>query len=116
MTRQLSLVATSVIALVAIALAAPAFACNGVCYRYSEDEIEECCKATMDYEGISNPDGITVCMPNGSNRYNCTDLTLIGDNVESGNDYSSSSKMTTTALHIIGFPIACLYYIQAMMF
>ena len=73
------LILFSLLIIIIAVLAATTSACTGVCYVHTEDQINECCQLTIDYEGIGTFDGVTVCMPNGGPKYNCTDLSLIND-------------------------------------
>ena len=127
MTRFLSLLL--VLCLTPVATAAT---CNGVCYKYNETQIEQCCESTLAYEGLSDPEGIVVCMPYGDAQYSCTNLTLIsggggggdeysdtnGESEESENGYdetSSSSSKIKSVVPTIGFQLLSILCIaQAM--
>ena len=124
MTRILSLLL--VLCLTPVATAAT---CNGVCYQYNETQIEQCCESTLAYEGLSDPEGIVVCMPYGDAQYSCTNFTLIsgggdeysdtnGESEESENGYdetSSSSSKIESVVPTIGFQLLSILCIaQAM--
>mmetsp|Transcript_10162 Transcript_10162/g.30051 ORF Transcript_10162/g.30051 Transcript_10162/m.30051 type:complete len:138 (-) Transcript_10162:189-602(-) len=135
MKRILPLVGAMAIGLAAVLITTPvatAADCNGFCYNYNENEIEQCCQSVMGYEGTRNPEGIFVCMPyrDAPYMYSCTNLTLIdGDGAEyegedgnvknngdsEENDDNSSSSKINTVFPMIGFQITCLLcFIQVM--
>ena len=128
MTRILSLL----LVLLCLTPVATAATCNGVCYQYNETQIEQCCESTLAYEGLSDPEGIVVCMPYGDAQYSCTNFTLIsggggggdeysdtnGESEESENGYdetSSSSSKIESVVPTIGFQLLSILCIaQAM--
>ena len=126
MTRILSLL----LVLLCLTPVATAATCNGVCYQYNETQIEQCCESTLAYEGLSDPEGIVVCMPYGDAQYSCTNFTLIsggggdeysdtnGESEESENGYdetSSSSSKIKSVVPTIGFQLLSILCIaQAM--